>query len=358
METKIYLSPDEFSRGERLVCENGALRASTFTYSTGVQAVCIANARGHIVMLPFMGQMIWRMAFCDRYLVMRSIYAEPQPCQRDYTESYGCFMMHCGLTAMGNPSAEDDHLPHGELPVAHYQRAYLLSGEDTRGRYIALGGVYTHRRAYEYNYAFSPEVRLYEDATTVDITVNIKNNKDLPLEYFYLCHLNYRPVDGARLVYTARHENIVAHREVPDGYPEPAASRTREYLDRLAADMSVMDTVDSTTQSYAPEIVFTCRYDADEAGDAHTLQILPDGYACYVRHRPEELPFGIRWISRTADEDAMGMVLPATAEHKGYRYCKERGYERYLASGDSVTYHITTGILTPSECDDIVKKIK
>ncbi len=358
METKIYLSPDEFSHGERVVCENGALCASTFTYSTGVQAVRIANECGHVVMLPFMGQMIWRMTFCDHDLVMRSNYDEPQPCQRDYTESYGCFMMHCGLTAMGNPSAEDDHLPHGELPVARYQQAYLLSGEDARGRYIALCGVYTHKRAYEYNYAFSPEVRLYEGATTVDITVTVTNHKDLPLEYFYLCHLNYRPVDGARLVYTARHENIIAHREVPDGYPEPAASRTREYLDRIAQDMSIMDTVDSTTQSYAPEIVFTCHYDADAAGDAHTLQILPDGYACYVRHRPEELPFGIRWISRTADEDAMGMVLPATAEHKGYQYCKERGYERYLATGDSVTYHITTGILTPSECNDIVGKIK
>lgn len=358
METKIYLFPDEFSRRERLVCENGALRASTFTYSTGVEAVCIANTHGHIELLPFMGQMIWRMAFCDRYLVMRSIYAEPQPCQRDYTESYGCFMMHCGLTAMGNPTAEDTHLPHGELPVARYQRAYLLGGEDERGRYIALGGVYTHKRAYEYNYAFSPEVRLYEDATTVDITVNIQNNKDMPLEYFYLCHLNYRPVDGSRLVYTARHENITAHREVPDDYPEPMRSRTNAYLDRLEADMSVMDTVDSTTQSYAPEIVFTCRYDADAEGNAHTLQVMPDGYACYVRHRPEELPLGIRWISRTADEDALGMVLPATAEHKGYRYCKAHGYERYLNTGESVTYHITTGILTPSECADIVSKIK
>ena len=119
-----------------------------------------------------------------------------------------------------------------------------------------------------------------------------------------------------------------------------------------------MDTIDKETQSYAPEIVFTCKYDADENGEAHTMQILPDGYSCYVCHRPEELPFGIRWIARTEDEDAIGMVLPATAEHKGYIYCKEMGYEKYLDKGEMVTYHIKTGILAPDESEKMKDKIK
>ena len=121
--------------------------------------------------------------------------------------------------------------------------------------------------------------------------------------------------------------------------------------------IAIMDTVDSKTQSYAPEIVFTCKYFADEKGDAHTMQVLPDGYAYYVCHRPEELPLGIRWISRTEDEDAMGMVLPSTAEHLGYKYCKKMGYEQYLKKGESVTYHMTTGILAPDAAEAMKNKI-
>lgn len=355
MGSRINLYKEMFTRDTKNIVCSEAFSVDIFKYESGVEAVKISNAKGYVVLLPFMGQMIWDMEFLGHNMVMKSIYSQPEPCEHTYGESYGCFLMHCGLTAMGNPSSADNHLPHGELPIAKYREVYLTLGEDEKGKYISLGGVYRHKRAFELNYEFTPECRLYEGRSTIDILVNIKNNKDLPLEYFYLCHINYRPVDGAELIYTAKHENIVAHHEVPSGHP--AANKTKAYLARLDADMSVMDKVDRESQSYAPEIVFTCRYDTDENGEAHTLQKLPDGYACYVCHRPEELPFGIRWIARTDDEDAMGMVLPATAEHKGYTYCKERGQERYVSSGESVTFHITTGILSPADSQSIITKI-
>jgi hypothetical protein len=55
------------------------------------------------------------------------------------------------------------------------------------------------------------------------LIANFINNKDLPLEYFYLCHINYIPVDGGRLAYTADHKNIIVHREVPADYPTETA---------------------------------------------------------------------------------------------------------------------------------------
>ncbi len=352
----IPLYREHFSRDTKTVLTFGALSAETFIYSTGVEAVRIRNSAGYIVMLPYMGQMIWDMEFLGHRGTMRTIYDEPVADVPNFQHTYGCFMMHCGLTAMGNPTAEDDHLPHGELPVAKYQKAYLLFGEDERGKYITLSGEYEHKLCYTYNYLFRPDCRLYENESTIDITAHFTNRKDLPLEYFYLCHINYRPVDGSKLYYTARHEDIKAHHEVPAGYPKE--KETNAYLARLDADASVMDVIDSKTQSYAPEIVFTCKYFADEKGEAHTMQLMPDGYACYVSHRPEELPFGIRWISRTEDEDALGMVLPATAEHLGYKYCKKMGYERYLKKGESITYHMTTGILDPKAAEAMQHKIK
>ncbi|MBR2916203.1 MAG: DUF4432 family protein [Clostridia bacterium] len=356
MNGKINLTKEMFSKDEKVLYESGLLSVTVFKYSTGIEAVSLKNDKGYVTLLPFVGQQIWDMEFLGRNLVMKSIYDEPEVCYENYGESYGCFLMHCGLTAMGNPTAEDTHLPHGELPIAKYKEAYILTGEDEKGKYIALSGVYTHKRAFEINYEFCPECRIYEGSSLIDVTVNFKNNKDLPLEYFYLCHINYLPVDGSKLLYTAKHENIVAHHEVPAGYPKE--KETNDYLDKLDNDISIMDNIDKASQSYAPEIVFTCIYDADENGEAHTMQVMPDGYSCYVCHRPEELPFGIRWISRTDDEDALGMVLPATAEHMGYLYCKEKGYEKYLGSGETVTYHIRTGILTPDESEKIKNKIK
>lgn len=355
MNGKINLYPEQFSLDEKTVFESGYLKASVYAYKTGVKAIRIANDKGFLILLPFMGQMIWDMEFLGKNLVMRSIYDEPEVCHDTYGESYGCFLMHCGLTAMGNPSKDDKHKPHGELPIAKYKEAYLLFGEDEKGRYISVGGVYSHKRAFEINYDFTPECRLYEGASDIEITVSFTNNKDLPMEYFYLCHINYLPVDGSRLFYTARHSNIVAHREAPSGYPK--ANETEEYLDRLEQDMSIMDMVDKKCQSYAPEIVFTCKYDADKDGNAYTMQMLPDGYSCYVCHKPSELPFGIRWIARTDDEDALGMVLPATAEHKGYLYCKAHSQEKVLSSGEAATYHIKTGILEPHDSDKLKNKI-
>lgn len=355
MQAKINLFPELFGEKEKRLFESGELCCSTFVYSTGVKAVRIKNSKGYFVVLPFMGQMIWDMEFNGRKLVMKSIYNEPEICCDTYSESYGCFMMHCGLTAMGNPSSEDTHKPHGELPIAKYKEAYILFGKDEKGKYLSIGGVYSHKRAFDRNYEFSPEVRLYEDASEISVNVTISNKKDLPLEYFYLCHINYLPVENSRLYYSARHGNITAHREVPEGYPKE--KETLQYLDRLEDDMSIMDIIDSCSQSYAPEIVFTCIYDADEYGDAYTMQEFPDGTACYVCHRPEELPYGIRWIARTADEDALGMVLPATAEHKGYLYCKERGQEKYIPSGESVTFHIKTGLLSAKDSKALKEKI-
>ncbi|MBQ7381171.1 MAG: DUF4432 domain-containing protein, partial [Clostridia bacterium] len=317
MNSTVTLSKEHFSRDERVLIHHGGLLASTFRYASGVEAVRISNQKGYVILLPFMGQMIWDMEFLGQRVVMRSIFDEPLPHCKHYGETYGCFLMHCGLTAMGNPTKEDTHPPHGELPIAEYKQAHLTLGEDEHGAYIALEGTYSHKCAFEINYDFCPECRLYENASLLDLTVTLKNKKDLPLEYFYLCHINYRPIDGARLYYTARHEDITVHHEVPEGYPKALADKTVDYLARLDQDPSLMDIIARDTQSYAPEIVFTCKYGKDQNGEAHTLQHMPNGHACYVMHRPDELPFGLRWISRTDDEDALGMVLPATAEHKG-----------------------------------------
>ena len=73
--------------------------------------------------------------------------------------------------------------------------------------------------------------------------------------------------------------------------------------------------------------------------------MFPKGGGVYVRYRPDELPYATRWIARTKDEDAMGMCLPATCEHKGRLFCQANKQQRYLAPGKSVTFHMETGVI-------------
>ena len=146
---------------------------------------------------------------------------------------------------------------------------------------------------------------------------------------------------------------------MPSDYFSAAdADATNKYLDMLDKDPSIMDEVGAEGQSYRPEIVFYCKYSADADGNAYTMQVNPDGTATYVIHRPAELPYGIRWISRTEDEDAMGMVLPATAEHLGKLYCRRNGQQSYLKKGESVTYTIKTGLLTSEDAAKMQERIK
>ena len=356
---KFYLYEDFFTRDEKEILSFGKLSASLFTYSTGVKAVRLKNDRGSIVLLPYMGQMIWRAEFDGYDMTMKTIFEEPIPAKECFHETYGCFLMHCGLTAMGNPTTEDTHTPHGELPICKYQTVYLVSGEDEGGKYVGLSGVYTHKSCYALNYDFSPLVKIYEGKTVINIDASFTNNKDVPLEYFYLCHINHRPIDGATLEYTADRKSIKVNHEVPEDYfSKEDADASNAYLAELDKNPGIMDKVGAEGQCYRPEIVFKCTYTPDENGNAYTMQYDKGGHSTFVIHRPEELPFGIRWISRTEDEDTMGMVLPATCEHLGRLYCQRNGQSRFLGKGETVTYRMQTGLLNSAEADNMYKKIK
>lgn len=341
---KVLLRECFFTDKECTLVEAGELKATLFTYSTGVKAVKISNAKGSATVLPFIGQAVWRCDFLGRELTMKSIYDEPQMCS-EYGHTYGFFIMHCGLTAMGNPTAADTHPGHGELPLAKYDKAWIETGVDGKGAWISVGGVYSHLRCFEVNYAFSPAVKLRAGATSLEIDVEFTNRKDLPLEYYYLCHLNHLPVDGAKLLYTADPKTAIINCEVPDGYRKDWADATNAWLEKMKKNPACGDVVGAKGESYKPEIVNCFMHHAAKDGWAYTMQLCPDGTAVYVKHDPKQLPYGTRWIARTVDEDALGMCLPATAEHKGRLYCQAHGQQRILKTGKTVKFHMETGLL-------------
>jgi hypothetical protein len=354
-KTTINLTPQFFTERERVLVEHGPLSASTFLFDSGVCGLRLKNEPGQLVLLPFQGQQIWSAEFGGRNLTMKSVFAEPRP-TREYLETYGGFLLHCGATAMGVPSKEDSHPLHGELPNAPYQKAYLVAGQDEKGPYIGLGGQYQHAVAFNHNYVAEPLVKLYAASTLLRLTLTIKNLKNSGMELMYMAHVNFRPLDNGRLVYSApcTPEHVRVRTSIPShvrplpGYVEFLAElgRQPEKHNLLAPGLA-----------FDPEVVFFLDYLADEEGWAHSMQVHPDGSADYIRHRPSQLDKGVRWISRTPDQDALGIVLPSTAEPEGYLAEKAKGNVKALPPGGEFHCEMEMGTLTAAEAKQMQEKI-
>lgn len=346
-ESRIDLYPGLFTENEKPFLHAGPLAASVFQYSTGVCAVRLRNELGALILLPFQGQQIWSAEFGQRNLTMRSVFAEPRPNQT-YLGTYGAFFLHCGFTAMGAPGKNDTHPLHGELPNAVYPHAHLVVGSDSRGSYIGLGGKYQHTAALNYNYLAEPLVKLYAGSALFNVAMQVTNLRGVELEYMYMAHINFRPVDNGRLVYTAPctpetvrvRTDIPTHIKVPAGY--------REFVEDMARNPAKHNVL-QPGMPFNPELVLMLAYIADEAGWAHSMQILPDGAADYVAHRPDQLDKVVRWIARPDDHDALGLALPATAGPEGYTAEKSQGNVKVLAAHGEWRADIEIGALSSVE---------
>jgi hypothetical protein len=351
----VPLVPKQFGERNRLLLQTAGLAATGFRFASGVAAVRLSNSAGELVMLPFQGQQIWSADFLGRELTMKSMFPEPRP-TREYLETYGAFLLHCGATAMGVPGPEDSHPLHGELPNAPYDSAVLLLGEDERGRYLGLGGRYRHTVAFACDYLARPLVKLYAEGSVVLVEMEVENLKRSSMELMYLAHANFRPVDGGRLAYSASANpaSVRVRRSVPSHVrPKPGYL---EFIEELAREPERHHLL-TPGLAFDPEVAFSVDYIADEEGWAHSLQLHPDGTADYVAHRPSELPKGIRWICRTPDQDALGLVLPATAEPEGYSAEKAKGNILVLPAGATFRCEMVLGALPAKEAAAIEEKI-
>ncbi len=356
MAITIQLHKQMFSQTQHKLLETPDFRAETFLYPSGVHGLRLENALGHLIMLPFQGQQIWDAVLHGRCLTMKSMFEAPKP-TLSYLENYGGLLLHCGITAMGVPSATDSHPLHGELPNAPYQSAYLRLSQDQHGAYLALGGTYQHTVAFAHNYQAMPEVRFYANSSHVAVHFAVQNLKNSPMELMYLAHLNLRPKDEAELLYSAQvspqtvriRKTIPAHAQF--------SSQAWQQLEQLEQHPEWHHQL-KTGVTYDPEIVFFIDYQADQNGWAHSLQQHPDGTADHVMHRPSQLPVGVRWLTRTPDQDGLGLVLPATAEPTGYSSQKAAGRIVEVAAKASWSCEYHFAVLEPQEVAPIEAKIQ
>jgi hypothetical protein len=355
-QIKFNLSPAMFGEAEKTLVESGELSAYAFRFPGGVCGLRLKNEPGELVLLPYQGQQIWSAQLCGRNLTMKSMIPEPRP-GVPFLETFGGFLQHCGVQGVGGPSPQDTHPLHGELPNAPYERAHLVLGEDERGRYIGLGGGYRHTVAFSTSYLAEPLVKLYAGATLFDVEMIITNLKASPMELMYLMHVNFKPVDHARLAYSAVYtpEHVRVRSSIPAHItPRPGYAEFLAELRQHPANHHVL----KPELLFDPEVAIFIDYLSGEDGWAHTLQIHPGGEADYISHHTAGLPRATRWLCRTADQDAVALVEPATAEPEGYLAEKAKGNLMILPAGEKFHARVRAGALSAREAQQVEAKIE
>jgi hypothetical protein len=348
MTGRIQLERNSFSERQRNVCELNKLTASSFLFDSGVHAVRLENAHGHIVVLPYQGQQVWDVVFGGRRLTMSNFF--PQPIASTHLlDSYGMFLYHCGALRVGNPGPQDSHPLHGELPAAPYSDAWIVMGEDEGGAYLGVSGTYHYAKAFGDTYRATPEVRLYESRTVLDISMTIENLSHYPMDLMYMCHVNFLPARNGEIVQATGWDtkDMVIRSSIP-----PHVKPTPQFLafmDSLQKDPGVTRIMRPEDQ-YNPEIVFYVRHlRSDAHGMTHMLQKHANGSSDYVSWNVKELDHTVRWILIHDDQKVMGMALPSTCDPEGYTAEKKKGNVRTIPGMGRVRFAVRAGSLDVAE---------
>ncbi|AKM04755.1 aldose 1-epimerase family protein [Burkholderia pyrrocinia] len=349
MRGEIELRRDDFREAPRTLYRTDGLAVTAFAYPSGVEALKLENRRGHLVVLPYLGQMIWAAEFDGRDLTMKHMFRQPKRAA-SIIDTYGCFMFHSGLLRNGCPGPDDTHALHGEMPCAPMDRASLVVGTDAHGATVEVTGEYEYVQGFGSRYVARPSVRLAEHDAQVTITMDVTNLGGAPMDLMYMAHLNYAYVPGGRFVQSLSRGGLRLRESVP-AHVKPTAA-WRDYTATLAREPERLATLD-TPALYDPEIVFFMNgAETDADGVAHFLLAHPDGGAFHTAYRPEQFPHATRWILHNADQQVAAFALPSTCEPEGYEAERRKGHVAALAPGATRRFDVVTGYLSAAEARD------
>lgn len=347
-QTKITLRKSFFSTTAMDIASTDGCRAELFTFPSGIEAVRLSNRRGHLVILPYYGQMIWQAVFDGVDLTMQSRFREPRPAT-DVVGTYGCFMYHSGLLRNGNPGEQDRHALHGEMPLASMDCAWIESGEDEDGPWMALAGEREYLMGFGDHYMARPRVVIRPDAATFSIDMAVENLGLDAMDLMYMCHANFAFVEGGHIVQPTgfSRDDLVVRTSVP-----AIVKSDDNYLKQLAKmqeDPSATEVI-STEIGVDPELVFYLKNLKTAAdGKVHVMMRRPEGDAFSVSYSPEEFSHLVRWMLANNKQKVCAFAMPATCGVEGHYAEQQLGNVRSLAGGEHASFHIQLGYLNAEE---------
>lgn len=348
LHTTIQLHKSFFRSQPLKIVNTEGCSAEIFTYESGIEAVRLTNHRGHLVVLPYYGQMIWQAMFDGVDLTMKSRFSEPRHAS-DIVGTYGCFMYHSGLLRNGNPGAQDTHALHGEMPIAAMERASIETGEDENGPWLALVSEREYLMGFGDHYLAQPRVVIRPHSATFEIRMDVKNLSLNDMDLMYMCHANFAYVEGGRIIQPAQFNAA----ETAIRLSIPAIVKSNDdylaRLERLKRDPSSTEVI-SADLDLDPELVFYVNnLKKAQDGQVHVMLRRPEGDAFVVSYDPEKLPRLTRWILSNNMQKVCAFAMPATCGVEGYHAEKQAGNVRSLAGGAHVQFSIRLGYLNAQE---------
>ncbi|WP_319528832.1 aldose 1-epimerase family protein [uncultured Cohaesibacter sp.] len=354
---EVSLRKVDFASHEQMLASFAGMTASSFRYDSGIEALRLSNDRGHLVILPYYGQMIWDAVFDGVDLTMKNMFSQPKPAH-DIAGTYGCFAFHSGLLRNGCPSPDDTHALHGEMPVAAMDSAGLSFGEDAEGPYLAVVGSCEYVMGFGDHYLVRPKVVLRPDMTLFDMCMDVENLGGAPMDLMYMCHVNFAFYDGARIVQPAPFtpDRTIVRTAVP-GHVQT----TPEYLsfiDDLAKDPSGLEVLDEPERYNPEQVLYVKGVGADGDGNTASLMRRREGDGFHIAYNREDFPQTVRWILVNSDQQVAAFALPSTCEPEGYLAEKKKGNVRQLAPGEGASFAVRLGYMTSPEADEAEAHIR
>ena len=345
-----------FDETERTMLQAGELSASLLRYPTGVEALRLSNARGSLVVLPFMGQMVWRAAFDGVELAMRGMFDVPRP-GATILDTYGCLAYHAGLLRNGTPGPEDDHPLHGEMPCMAMDEAALELGEDQDGLWLAVSGLRDYARGFGAHYRVTPRILLRAGATEFTMAIGVENRAAAPMDLMYICHANFGFPEGARILQPVPFDaDHVVTRTVIPGHVVPS-ERYRGLLRDLASDPSGAEVLDDATRFSPEQVFYVKKLVPDAEGLVRFMLQRREGDGFTVAYDPIVMPHTIRWLLSDGDHGVAAFAMPGTCEPEGYAAEKRKGHVRALAPGERAHFTTRLGYADRAAATDLARLI-
>ena len=344
MLAMVALDQAQFEAQERVLVEAAGITISGFRFPTGVAGLRLANTRGYVVVLPWMGQIVWDAVFDGVRLTMGSLFDAPRPAH-EIIDTYGCLAFHSGLLRNGCPGPDDTHPLHGEMACAAMDRCVVQIGRDGEGDFVRVASRRLFLRGFGNRYLAEASVTLRPEATLFDNGMTVSNTGGLPMDLMYMCHVNFDFVAGGRIVQPAPFtaETVRVRSVVPAHVPSSAEHAAR--IAALARDPSSTECLDPG-DGYDPEQVFYLHgLRPGEGGQTHLMLRRPAGDAFALSFSQAQFPHVVRWLMVNADQQVAAFALPSTCEPEGYLAERRKGNVASVAPGETRVFSVRIGYL-------------
>lgn len=329
------LFKENFTKQSTLIAQSDEFEIHSFVYHSGVHALEIKNTKGRLIVLPFMGQMIWDAEFLGVDLCMKNMFSEPK-FATSVVATYGCFAFHAGLLRMGCPSPQDDHVLHGEMPCATMDHAWLEIDDDK----VTIKGSYEYVMGFGDHYLAMPSVVLQKDASVFDINMTVKNLATVKMPLQYMCHINATYIENAVMSQNIPDAALTLRESVP-AHVQPTEQwlAYNEQL-KISAPISQLN----SPEMHDPEIVYFMD-DIAQYADRAVFKMNIGDKSLVTEFNTNEFNHATRWLLCNGDQQVAAFALPATCRPEGFLAAQNKGTLAYLQPFEERSFSVRTGIV-------------